>query len=51
MLQANLPSAPTISFLLLQHETKDTRYASTNKAAEKDYLDLLDISSEFGEEG
>ena len=24
----SLPSALTISFLLLQHETKDTRYAS-----------------------
>ena len=47
---ACLPWAPTIGFLLSQHETKDTIEAKTDKVAENNFLDLLEISVEFGEE-
>ena len=48
---ASLPSTPTISFFLLQHETKiRDMQAEIDKVVEKDYLDLLVISTEFGEE-
>ena len=48
---ASLPSAPTISFCYYNMKLKiRDMQVETDKVAEKDYLDLLDISGEFSEE-
>ena len=44
------PGLQQLVFLLSQHETKDTMEAETDKVAENNFLDLLEISVEFGEE-